>query len=310
MAEKLTIFGKCEICGTQDWRAAYQGRIRDGTVGKFKEDGLVAQCGGCRVQRLIETCTIPDEYYESDQYRKSLQQSVESEKAFIEQDWATRYTHDALWPMSMRGKTIADIGCGAGSFLDTCRGQAAKQIAVEPCVPFQPSLRKRGYHVFGSTRNAATAFPASADLIVSIQVIEHVSDPVSFLSDMRPLLKKKGGGTLLITTPNRDDILGSLIPEKFLEFFYRSAHRWYFDADSLACCAQRAGYRVVKTSSLQKYGMSNMLQWLRDGKPMGFATLPGIGSVADGFWKGYLEEIGRADTLCMNLQLDEDSDQG
>lgn len=303
MAAKLTIFGKCEICGTQDWLAAYQRRIRDGTVGKFKEDGLVAQCGGCSVQRLIETCATPDEYYESDHYRKSLQQSVESEKAFAEQDWATRYIHEALWPLSIRGKTIADIGCGAGSFLDTCSGQAAKQIAVEPCVPFQSSLRERGYHVFGSTRDAAAAFPASADLIVSIQVIEHVSDPVGFLRDMRPLLKRDG--TLLITTPNRDDILGSLTPEKFLEFFYRSAHRWYFDTDSLTGCAQRAGYRVVKTASLQKYGMSNMLQWLRDGKPMGFATLPGIGPVADGFWKGYLEEIGCADTLCMKLQLDD-----
>jgi 2-polyprenyl-3-methyl-5-hydroxy-6-metoxy-1,4-benzoquinol methylase len=301
MTAKLTTFGKCEICGAQEWHAAYQGRIRDGSVGKYLEDGLVAQCGGCSVQRMIETCAIPDEYYESDQYRKSLQQSVESEKAFAEQDWATRYTHDALWPMSIRGKTIADIGCGAGSFLDSCCGQAAKLIAVEPCVPFQPSLRERGYHMFGSTRGAAAAFPALADLIVSISVIEHVSDPVGFLRDMRPLLKRDG--TLLITTPNRDNILGSLIPERFLEFFYRSAHRWYFDSDSLAGCAKRAGYRVVKTASLQKYGMSNMLQWLRDGKPMGFVTLPVIGPVADGFWKGYLEEVGRADTLCMKLQL-------
>lgn len=303
MVSKLSDFDRCEICEAQDWRGAYQGRIRDGSVGKFKKGGLVAQCGGCGVQRLIEVCAIPEEYYESDQYRKSLQQSVESEKAFAEQDWATQYTHDALWPMTIRGKTIADIGCGAGSFLDTCRGQAARQIAVEPCVPFQASLCERGYQVYGSTRDAAAAFPASADLIVSIQVIEHVSDPVGFLRDIRPLLKRDG--MLLITTPNRNDILGSLIPDKFREFFYRSAHRWYFDSDSLAGCAQRAGYRVGNVGSLQKYGMSNMLQWLRDGKPMGFTTLPDIGPAADGFWKGYLEEIGRADTLCIKLQLDD-----
>ena len=303
MATKLSDFGTCEICGTLDWQMVYQGRIRDGSVGKFKEGGLVAQCRGCGVQRLIESCAIPDEYYELDQYRKSLQQSVDSEKAFTEQDWTTLYTLDALLPISIRGMTIADIGCGAGSFLDTCRGQAAKLIAVEPCLPFQPSLRERGYQVFGYTHDAAAAFPASVDLIVSIQVIEHVADPVGFLRGMGPLLKRDG--TLLITTPNRDDILGILTPEKFLEFFYRSAHRWYFDASSLADCAKRAGYRVAKMTSLQKYGMSNMLQWLRDGRPMGFSTLSGIGPAADGFWKGYLEEIGRADTLFMKLQLDD-----
>jgi 2-polyprenyl-3-methyl-5-hydroxy-6-metoxy-1,4-benzoquinol methylase len=253
------------------------------------------------VQRLVEECTIPDEYYESDQYRKSLQQNVESEKAFAEQDWATRYTHEALWPMSVRGKTIADIGCGAGSFLDTCRGQTSRQIAVEPCQPFHASLRERGCQVFSSTRDAALACPASADLIVSIQVVEHVSDPVGFLRDIQPLLKDEG--ELLITTPNRDDILASLVPEKFREFFYRSAHRWYFDAASLTQCARRAGYRVAASTCLHKYGMANMLQWLRDGKPMGFAPLPGIGQGADGFWKGYLEQTGRADTLCMKLRL-------
>jgi 2-polyprenyl-3-methyl-5-hydroxy-6-metoxy-1,4-benzoquinol methylase len=303
METKLSDFGTCEICGTLGWQTVYSGRIRDGSFGKFKEDGLVAQCDRCGVRRLIESCVIPHEYYESDQYRKSLQQSVDSEKAFVEQDWATRYTHDALWPNSLRSKTIADIGCGAGSFLDTCRGQAAKLIAVEPCVPFQSSLLERGYQVFVGAHDAVAAFPASADLCVSIQVIEHVSDPVRFLRDIGPLLKSDG--TLLITTPNRDDILGVLAPEKFLEFFYRAAHRWYFDASSLADCAKRAGYRVTNMTSLQKYGMSNMLSWLREGRPTGFATLPGIGPAADGFWKGYLQEIGRADTLCMKLQLDD-----
>lgn len=303
MVAKLRDFGACEICGTLDWQKVYQGRIRDGSFGHYKNDGLVALCGGCGVQRLIESCVIPIEYYESDQYRRSLRQSVDSENAFADQDWATRYTLDALLPISVRSKTIADVGCGVGSFLDTCRGQAAMQIAVEPCVPFHSSLRERGYQVFGGIQDAAEAFPASVDLVVSIQVVEHVFDPVGFLRDIGPLLKKDG--TLLITTPNRDEILCTLVPETFQSFFYRSAHRWYFDASSLADCARRAGYRVANISTLQKYGMSNMLHWLRDGKPSGTATLPSIGPTADGFWKGYLEENGRADTLCMKLQLED-----
>lgn len=293
-------FEACEVCGNDNWTEVYSGRIRDGSVGNYAENGTVGECSVCHVQRLAERCTIPDDYYETDQYRLALQQSVSSEKAYAEQDWSVRYTHEVLWPTSVRGKTVADIGCGVGSFLDTCRGLAAKQIAVEPCIPFQDSLKNRGYHVFGSSEEASGSFTAAVDLAVSIQVIEHVSNPVGFLRAIRPLLKNDG--ELLITTPNRRDILRSLVPEVFDEFFYRKVHRWYFDTDSLVECATRSGYEVVSCVTIQKYGMANALQWLRDKKPKGFSQLPGIGPSADGFWKGYLQEIGQADTLSLRLR--------
>lgn len=300
MVATVAEFSSCEICGARDWATVHQGRIRDGTVGKFKRDALVAECTGCGVQRLDEASCIPDFYYESDDYRKSLHQSVDSAKAFAEQDWTTRFTHELLLPYTVRSKVIADVGCGVGSFLDSCKGQAGDLVAIEPCVPYWNSLRARGYHVFGSTNEAAEKFQDSVDMAISIQVIEHVLNPVEFLKGIRPLLNRSSG-ELLITTPNREDMLMKLIPEKFSEFFYRSAHRWYFNMNSLAACAKLAGYQVSGSRYLQKYGMANALHWLRDARPMGFARLEGIGPAADGFWKGYLEETGSGDTLCMKL---------
>lgn len=295
-------FQSCEICGETSWQEVYRGNIRDGAVGRFKEHGLVAQCGGCGVQRLAERLTIPDSFYIHDQYRASLQQSVDTETAFIEQDWLTHYTHQAIWPRSIRGIAIADIGCGVGSFLDTCQGLAQTIIAVDPCQPFHASLQARGYKVYGTVSDIDCSLLGTVDLATSIQVIEHVSDPVGFLRGIRPILKPEA--ELLITTPNRNDILMNLIPDVFSKFFYRSAHRWYFDAESLARCSRLAGYRVIANKTMHKYGMSNMLQWLRDGKPKGFASLAGIGPVADSFWKGYLEQTGQADMLCMRLVPD------
>ena len=295
-------FHSCEICGETSWQEVYRGKIRDGTVGRFKEHGLVAQCGGCGVHRLAEALTIPASYYETDQYRASLQQSVDSETAYIEQDWLAHYVHQAIWPRSIRGIVLADIGCGVGSFLDTCQGLAKTIIAVDPCQPFHAALRARGYNVYGTASDIDLSLLGTVDLATSIQVIEHVSDPVRFLREIRPILKPEA--ELLITTPNRNDILMNLIPDVFPKFFYRSAHRWYFDAESLAECARLAGYRVITNETMQKYGMSNALQWLRDGEPKGFTAVAGIGPVADSFWKGYLEQTGQADMLCMRLVLD------
>lgn len=300
MITKAVEFANCEICGTREWVAAYEGRIRDGAVGRFKDGALVAECNGCGVQRLDEAACIPDSYYETDEYRKMLHQSVVSEKALAEQDWTNRYTHDALLPQTVRGKVIADVGCGIGSFLDSCRGQARSLIAIDPCVPYWASLKARGYHLFGTTEAAAVEFGGQADLALSIQVIEHVARPVEFLRGIRPLLNEISG-ELMITTPNRDDILMKLLPQKFPEFFYRSAHRWYFGMESLIACAKLAGYQVAGSRFLQKYGMANTMQWLRDGKPKGFTPLDGIGPAADGFWKGYLEQTGSGDTLCLKL---------
>jgi 2-polyprenyl-3-methyl-5-hydroxy-6-metoxy-1,4-benzoquinol methylase len=298
---KAAEFASCEICGAHDWIVAYEGRIRDGAVGRFKDGALVAECKGCGVQRLDEPACIPGAYYESEQYRKMLNQSVESEKALVEQDWTNRYTHDALFPQTVRGKVIADVGCGIGSFLDSCRGRAKSLIAIDPCSAYWTSLRARGYHQFGTSEAAATQFCGKADLAVSIQVIEHVAKPVEFLRAIHPLLNESSG-ELLVTTPNRDDILMKLLPQKFPEFFYRSAHRWYFDMASLTGCARRAGYEIAGSRFLQKYGMANTMRWLRDGTPKGFTPLDGIGPAADGFWKGYLEQTGSGDTLCLKLR--------
>jgi 2-polyprenyl-3-methyl-5-hydroxy-6-metoxy-1,4-benzoquinol methylase len=300
MVETVVQFENCEICGKRDWASIYQGRIRDGAVGRFKEGALVAECKGCGVQRLDESACIPNSFYDSDEYRKTLQQSIESEKALIEQDWTNRYTHDALLPQTVRGKVIADVGCGIGSFLDSCKGQAKTLIAIDPCEPYWASLKARYSH-FGTVEAAAAEFRGKVDLAVSVQVIEHVPRPVEFLRGIRPLLND-ASGELLITTPNRDDILMKLLPQKFPEFFYRSAHRWYFDMKSLITCARQAGYQVEGSRFLQKYGLANTMQWLRDGKPKGFAPLDGIGPAADGFWKGYLEQTGSGDTLCLKLR--------
>lgn len=125
-------------------------------------------------------------------------------------------------------------------------------------------------------------------------------NPRAFLEEIRPLISSSG--SLLISTPNRDDILMELLPEDFPAFFYRVVHRWYFDAKSLADCARRAGYSVAQTRHVHRYGLSNALAWLRDRRPTGRARLAGIEPLADGLWRDYLEATGHSDCLYMLLQ--------
>ncbi|MBU2090897.1 MAG: class I SAM-dependent methyltransferase [Alphaproteobacteria bacterium] len=289
------MFQPCEICGADDWSVTYEGLIRAGGFGQQQAGGIVGRCGGCGVERLDEACSVDSAAYESEAYRAAMGQGLSVEEFFAHADPTQLQNLTALWPYSLRGKVVADIGCGAGSFLDHIAGIAGRIIAVEPTPLYHDSLSGRGYTVYPYAADAAKAEPASADAAVTFQVIEHVPDPVAFLKDIAALLKP--GAPLLIATPNRADILMSLLPEEFPSFYYRRVHRWYFDATSLRRAVERAGFQVQEERFLHGFGMANMLAWLRDRKPAGHARLPGIDRAADAQWKAYLEASGQADTL-------------
>jgi SAM-dependent methyltransferase len=293
-------FGPCEICGTHDWSIVYRGDVRDGVFGRSRPDVTVGRCGGCGADRLDESVCPDDAFYETEAYRKKLEEELTAKAHYAVSDELQAFTHKVIWPDSLRGKTVADIGCAGGSFLDHVSGIASECTAIEPCSVYHDSLRSRGCRVFPYATDAVRGGLAGlVDLAVSIQVIEHVRSPRAFLEEIRPLLAP--GGKLVISTPNRDDILMELLPADFRPFFYRVVHRWYFDAASLAECAQRAGFKVLETRFVHRYGMANSLAWLKDRRPTGRKRMDAITPLADQLWSSYIEHSEKADCIYMVL---------
>ena len=293
------LFSPCEICGANEWRVAYHGDIRDGGFGSTYADATVGRCGGCGVERLAESVSPDAAFYEGEAYRTRLGQGLTSGSHFADADHLQRFGLELLSSNSLRGSTVADIGCSGGSFLDHVAGLADRKIAVEPSEIYHQSLADRGYTVFPYARDATESFAGNVDLAVSFQVIEHVENPRAFLADVRNLLRPDG--RFLISTPNLRDILMRLLPDDFPAFFYRVVHRWYFDADSLAACARHAGFDVVQIDHVHRYGMSNALTWLRDRRPRGHERLDGIDRTADLLWRAQLEQSGQSDCLFLTL---------
>ncbi len=296
----MTGFAACEICAATDWRRTYSGTIRDGVFGSQCDNAEVARCGGCGVDRLREDFCFETTGYETEEYRRKLAQAANTPGYQQTHDDLQRFTLDALWPQSLRGLTVADVGCAGGSFLDHVSGIATRLVAIEPARFFHGDLQHRGYEVFPSATAAADAIGAVVDLAVSSQVIEHVADPRGFLAEIGDLLAPQG--QLLITTPNRDEILMDLLPDDYPAFFYRTVHRWYFDAGALAACGRAAGLEPAETRFVHRYPMANTLHWLRDRRPRGRKPMPPLDEAADGYWKSYLEAGGRADQLTMSFR--------
>lgn len=294
------MFEPCEICGAKAWNTLYEGAVRDGAFGNLKQGATVARCEKCGTDRLAEDFTISQENYTKDSYREHLRQKIDSQSYLSVHDEMQHFSLTVLWPTPLRGLTIADIGCAGGSFLDHVRGLANRIIAVEPCSLYHQSLAGRGYEVVAYADEAAQQLGPVVDLAVSFQVIEHTCSPLAFLSHVRHLVKP--GGYLLLSTPNRNDFLMNALPEVYPQFFYRVAHRWYFDADSLANCAERAGFSVERTTYVHRYSLSNALLWLRDRCPAGRKEIPGLAGLGDNMWRTFLETTGQADCLYLLLR--------
>ena len=298
--ENMKLFNPCEICGTDSWITIYNGPIRAGGFGVFRDNATVGRCNGCGVGRLAEKDSIDVKSYESPEYRIAVAQGLKVEDFFRHADPVQIHHMEAAMPYSFRDKVIADIGCGAGSFIDHISGLAKKIIAIEPTTMYQDSLRNRGCEVYNYTSEAIATIPASVDFAVAFQVIEHVQNPRVFLAEILELLKP--GGTLLIATPNIDDIMMKLLPDEFPSFFYRIVHRWYFDCISLTRSAQQAGFNIESERYLHTMNMSNMLSWLIKRKPTGNKpNLAGINNTANILWNTFLETSGQTDTLFLTV---------
>lgn len=288
----------CEICGAHNWQVIYKGFIRNGSFGNFSSsESRVFKCLDCGVQRLEEDSCYEDSIYESDAYRSILNQNTDAKGFFDEHDVLQLRQLEQLWPESLRGKVIVDVGCAAGAFLDHISGLAETTVAVEPCKIYHQSLRQRGHQVFSSCQQLDDL---PIDLVTSFSVIEHVANPRNFLEEIANIMSV--GGKLLISTPNRNDVLSKLIPEEYASFFYRSVHRWYFDADSLAKCAEISGFRVIQKKCVHRFGIGNAIAWLRDKKPSGLANEGLFGEFLDVAWKTSLQDRNLGDYLYFWLE--------
>jgi len=119
--------------------------------------------------------------------------------------------HWDLDPRAMKplaGKRALDIGCGAGLASEPLARMGAAMTAIDAAAENIAVAREHAgamglaidYRHGGVEDLAEPAF----DLIVSLEVIEHVTDPALFLSHIARLLKPDG--LLILSTPNRTSL--------------------------------------------------------------------------------------------------------
>ena len=188
------------------------------------------------------------------------------------------------------GKKIADFGCGRGDFLKLVQPYCSDVIGVELQQNFVDELNTNG---IPCTNNLETINDKSLDGIVSFHVIEHLPNPIETLSTL--IRKVANGGQILIEVPHANDFLLSAVEcEEFKQFLLWSQHLVLHTRESLRKTLRFVGLEEIQIEGVQRYPLSNHLNWLANGKPGGHkSSLSFLDS--DELFDAYQNSLARID---------------
>ncbi len=267
--------------------------VRSGV--RYDKEAEVRRCDGCG---LVFQAPMPsaDELaaYYSGVYRSDYGDSPPADRYRSDIDEARARVHrmlDVLRPDA----SVVEIGAGSGAFLKAVEPYVARVVGVEPDSDSRSwAARELGVEVKADVAEAAATGPF--DIISMFHVVEHLRDPVAYLSGLRGMLAPQG--RLVVEVPNVDDALVSVydIPA-YREFYFQKAHLYYFSKKTLEAALAKAGFSS-DVIGIQRYDLSNHLRWMLTGEPGGqgyYAEL--LGPAVAVAYAEALAQSGRSDTL-------------
>ena len=161
---------------------------------------------------------------------------------------------------------VLEIGCSTGHFLFTIKDHVSETVGIELDQSHARFARENcNLNVYEQPINETTIEKNYFDVIFMFQVLEHIPNPIEFLSSCKDYLKP--GGIIYIEVPNINEALLSIyeIPT-YQKFYYRLPHVYYYSESTLQKILERAGF-VGTTKTIQEYTVFNQLHWILTGKP-------------------------------------------
>lgn len=152
------------------------------------------------------------------------------------------------------GLRILDIGCGGGLLSEPMARLGAEVVGVDAAernIPVaEAHARQSGLDIDyrHTTAEAMAAAGERFDVVLNMEVVEHVADPLAYLTACRQLLKP--GGLHLCSTINRNPksfamaIVGA---EYVMRWLPKGTHEWskFITPEELYDLMERAGLKPV-----------------------------------------------------------------
>ncbi len=237
---------------------------------RFGRSADVRKCQSCSLIFLDQdSYDFPEAFYEAEYHQTYLThvdpEILDPEKYYEKMLKTTKMWSDRIKDMLTGEEVMLDVGCSTGhlmmSLKDKTReiyGHEINEKEIQFCrekldldVSNQPLDKRFQKQYF--------------DYILAIFVLEHIAEPIKFLSNLKQFLKPTG--KFIIVVPNVEDPLLSLYDMSgFHEFYFCIEHLFYYSPKTLAHVIQKSGMSG-EIARIQEYPISNHLNWIYQQQP-------------------------------------------
>lgn len=173
---------------------------------------------------------------------------------YITSQVAAEYDRNLKSPAPFKGLRILDIGCGGGLLAEPMArlgadvvgaDAAARNIPVAQIHAEQSGLNIDYRH---TTAEAMAEAGEQFDVVLNMEVVEHVASPIDYLTACRQLLKP--GGLHVCSTLNRNPksyVMAIIGAEHIMRWLPKGTHEWskFITPDELYDLLRQAGLEPV-----------------------------------------------------------------
>ena len=166
---------------------------------------------------------------------------------------AARFGRDPKGEQPLHGLDLLDIGCGGGLLAEPMARLGARVVGIDASdrnigvarAHAEASRVAIDYRAASAEALASTG--ERFDIVLAMEVVEHVADVGTFLGACCALMKP--GGTMVIATLNRTPqsfVFAIVAAERLLGWLPRGTHDWrkFLRPSELAAALRRRGARI------------------------------------------------------------------
>jgi len=185
---------------------------------------------------------------------------------YITRQIAAEFGRDLTAPAPFEGLRLLDIGCGGGLLCEPMTRLGATVVGVDAAprnIPVaQIHAAQSGLTIdyrIGTAEELAEA-GEQFDIVLNMEVVEHVADPLAYLTACRELLRP--GGLHICSTLNRNPksyVFAIVGAEHVMRWLPKGTHEWskFITPDELYALLREAGLNPVDRKGM----VFNPLTW-------------------------------------------------
>ncbi|WP_054000943.1 bifunctional 2-polyprenyl-6-hydroxyphenol methylase/3-demethylubiquinol 3-O-methyltransferase UbiG [Shimia sp. SK013] len=173
---------------------------------------------------------------------------------YITSQIAAEFNRDLSANKPFAGLRLLDIGCGGGLLSEPMARLGAEVVGADAAggnIPVAQLHAEQSGLTIDYRHTAAEDMAAAGeqfDIVLNMEVVEHVADPLSFLTACRQLLKP--GGLHLCSTINRNpkSFAVAIVGAEFvMRWLPKGTHEWhkFITPDELFALMEKAGLTPV-----------------------------------------------------------------